>query len=107
MASVQRRALLHRLLATLSLGVLLALGGGAAASYADDITLDGDQVTITVTITPLEPCAISASECPGGAGDGLAMTGLVIGAPLAAGVLLAAIGATAYTLSRRRSAASS
>ena len=107
MGSVIRRALVFRALAPVGLGVVLALGGGVAAALADDVNLDGDQVTISVTITPLEPCALSESECPGGGDDGLAMTGLVIGAPLAAGVLLAAIGATAYTTSRRRSAASS
>jgi hypothetical protein len=89
-------------LASLGLGLMVALGVGAPMAAADDEYGD-DTVTITVTIDEFDPCAVGAAGCDDGGGDGgLAYTGAAIGVPLGAGILLTAVGAGVYALATQR-----
>ena len=96
------RRLRARGLVAVAFGVLLTAGAGVAPAMADDNLDGGGEVTISVTIPPLERCTAAASDCADAGYRPLAMTGAAVGVPLAAGLLLVALGAGAHVLAGRR-----
>lgn len=97
-----RRTALARALTPLWLGLILTVGAGVSAAVADDVPHGDDEVSISVTIDEFDPCAVDAPGCAGGGDGGLAMTGLAIGIPLGAGIVLVGVGVGVYAVVSRR-----